>query len=65
MKTDGKNFLDSLGMVGTLLKKIGDAWQKQEKSRQRLIIVLGTAAVVGRSADDQLIRHAMRCSTPT
>ena len=43
---NGKSILDSLGVVGTLLKKILETWQKQEKSRQRLIIVLGLSGLV-------------------
>ena len=42
----GKGILDSMGIIGTTLKKIGEFWKKQEKSRQRLIIVLGVTGLV-------------------
>ncbi len=45
-KVSNKSVLDSLGIVGTTLRKIGDFWKKQEKPRQRLIIVLGVSGLV-------------------
>jgi len=41
-----KGLLDSMGIVGTTIKKLGEFWKKQEKSRQRLVIVLGVTGII-------------------